>query len=236
MKIKLTALLGCLIIAGSIQAQHVLDTAKQKSIWDKRFVWGFTFNNVVMHIVGDNKPQQYFLKPGMGLTVRTEYYFHKNIGVSVGFGYQQKGSGIITPDYVSYQDNLGDGDSTHRARIKFNALELPLAVVIRSNEVIKGTRFTFSVGANPMKNVYSRFVMYSIEDGFHQIENHSDRYYKSDIPIAASVGIDINAGNSSIFQVHLMGNWGQKNVYRQDYFPGAVGKNNIYGIRLGWLF
>ena len=236
MKIRIVGTIICLLIVSGVHAQHALDTLQQKSIWTKKFLWGFTFNNAVMHITGENTPQKYFLKPGMGFTIRTEYYFHKNIGVSIGFGYQQKGSGVITQDNVSYKDNPGDGDSTYRARIKFNVFEVPLAVLFRSNEVISGTRFHASIGINPMKNVYSRYVMYSIEDGFHQIENHSDRYYKRDVPIAASLGIDINAGNSSILQVHLYGNWGQENVYNQRYFPGATGKNNIYGIRLGWLF
>jgi hypothetical protein len=212
------------------------DTAKQKSIWEKKFFWGITFNTSLVTLEGSALPEAYFLKPAMGFSLRTEYYFHKNIGVSISLGYQQKGSGILTPDYVSYEQNLGDGDSTHRGRIKFDAFELPVAFLFRTNEILKGTKIHASIGVNLTQITNAKYVFYSIEDGFHLVENHSDRYYKSDIPITGSLGLDINAGNSTVFQVHVIGNWGTRNAYKQEYFPGSAGKNNLYGLRLGWLF
>jgi hypothetical protein len=238
MKTKILSLILFGFVSIATAQVHVRpDTSLlKKSIWDKKFFLGLTYNNCLVGIKGNHLPQKYFMKPAMGVTLRSEYYFLKNIGLSIGFGYQQKGSGIITPDKISYQQNLGDPDSTHRARIKFNALEFPIALLLRSNEWIKGTRFHASIGINPMLNVYSKYVFYSIEDGFHTIENHSKYYYKNDLPISASFGLDVNAGNAAVFQIHFVGNWGTKNVYNTTYFPGQNGKNILYGIRLGWMF
>ena len=136
MKVKnfITALLlaGMATAAG---AQIGFDTAQvKKSIWDKKFYWGVTFNNSWATIKGTNLPNNYFWKPSVGASLRAEYFFHKNIGVSFGLQYQQKGSGIVTPDF---DKTLGDPDSTYRARIKLHALEVPISIHLRSGELIK---------------------------------------------------------------------------------------------------
>jgi Outer membrane protein beta-barrel domain len=220
-------------MAGIAQAQPATDSVKDKSMWDKKFYWGLTVNNSLTTIKGTDLPNKYFWKPSVGASIRSEYYVHRHVAIAIGIQYQQKGSGIITEDKVK---TLGDPDSTYRARIKLHALEIPIAIVFRSNEVIKNTRFHGSIGISPMKNFKSSFVQYSIEDGFHVIENHKGRYYKSDLGIAASLGVDINAGNSAIFQVHLYATWGTKNVYNQDFYPDAQGKTKVIGLRLGWMF
>lgn len=221
--------------AGAMSAQTaaVLDTTAKKTKWDKKFYFGLTFNNSWSTIKGANLPNDYFWKPSVGTSLRAEYYFTKNIGLSLGVQYQQKGSGIITPDKIKA---LGDPDSTYRGRIKLHALEFPISVVLRSNEVIRNTRFHGSIGISPMKNLQSTYVFYSVEDGFHLIENHKERYYQADMSLTASLGIDINAGNACIFQVHMYGTWGTKNVYNNDYYPNANGKTKVIGLRLGWLF
>jgi hypothetical protein len=169
----------------------------------------------------------------VGASLKTEYYFHRNFGLMIGFQYQQKGSGIITEDKIK---TLGDPDSTYRARIKLHALEVPISIVFRSGEVMKNVKLHGAFGVSPMTNFQSRYVLYSIEDGFHFMENQANRYYKNDLGINASVGLDINAGNSCIFQVHLYGTWGTKNVYNHDFYPDAQGKTRIIGLKLGWMF
>lgn len=208
------------------------DSTTKKSKWDQKFYWGVTFNNSWATIKGKNLPNDYFWKPSVGASIKTEYYFHKNIGLMVGVEYQQKGSGIITEDKVK---TLGDPDSTYRARIKLHALEVPISIIFRTNEIIKNTRFHGTFGVSPMINFKSRYVMYSVEDGFHFIQDQNNRYYKNDLGINASAGIDINAGNSCIFQVDLYGIWGTKNVY-SNYYPNADGRTKIIGIKLGWMF
>jgi hypothetical protein len=229
---KLKVALLLLVFAAGAQAQIKLDTIPKKSIWSKKFYWGVTFNNSWATIKGTHLPNEYFWKPSVGASVKMEYFFHKNLGLTIGAQYQQKGGGIITEDKVK---TLGDPDSTYRARIKLHALEIPIAIVLRSGEVIQNTRFHGSVGIAPMINFQSKFVQYSAEDGFHFMEEQPDRYYKNDLALTASAGIDINAGNSSIFQIHFYGTWGTKNVYT-DFYPGADGKTRVLGLKLGWMF
>jgi hypothetical protein len=223
-----------LLLSLKMLAQTYPDTtATKKTIFDKKFFWGGSFNNAITSIKGDNLPNDYFFKPALGLTLKAEYFFHKNIGVGLGFSYNQKGSGILTPDL---DKSLGDPDSTHRARIKTNGLEIPIVLILRSGEFFNGLRIHGEIGIAPMKNALSKYVFYSVEDGFHVIENQSDRYYKSDLSVSAVLGADFNAANACVFQVHFYGNWGTKNVYNSDAYPGANGKNVLYGIRLGWMF
>lgn len=235
-----TRIVMLLVLIASVQAiaqqTIVVDSFKLRSIWEKKFFLGFTLDNCLVTIKGTNMPQEYFWKPAIGMTLKTEYYFHKNVGITIGVGYQQKGGGIISPDNVSYTQNLGDPDSTHRARIKFNVIQVPVALVLRSNQLVKGLRLQASFGIIPTKIASAKYVFMSIEDGFHKIEMQSERYYKSDLPLFASVGADINAGNSCVFQAHLIASWGKKNVYNPTAFPGANGTNNLVGIRLACLF
>jgi hypothetical protein len=226
-------LLWLSVLSAAAQTPTLPDTTAKKSKWDKKFYWGVTFNNSWATIKGNDLPNEYFWKPSVGASAKTEYYFHKNIGLLVGVQYQQKGSGIITEDKVK---ELGNPDSTYRARIKLHALEVPISIILRSGDVIKNVRVHGAFGISPMINFESRYVLYSAEDGFHFMENQDARYYKNDLGINASVGVDINAGNSCIFQVHLYGTWGTKNVYNQDFYPDAEGKTRIIGLKLGWMF
>jgi hypothetical protein len=219
-------------MGAAAQTQFQPDSVNKKSLWDKKFYWGVTFNNSWATIKGTNLPNKYFWKPSVGASLKTEYFFHKNIGVMVAAQYQQKGSGIITEDKVK---TLGDPDSTYRARIKLHAFEVPISIVWRSGEIIRNTRFQGSLGIAPMVNFKSKFVQYSIEDGFHVLELQNNRYYKNDLAITASAGININAGNSCLLQVHLFGTWGTKNVYTS-YYNNAEGKTKIFGLKLGWMF
>lgn len=230
---RLVGLLCLMAIVSSAQTVSLPDTTAKKTKWDKKFYYGVTFNNSWATIKGNNLPNNYFWKPSVGASLRTEYYFHKNVGISLGIQYQQKGSGIITEDKVK---TLGDPDSTYRGRIKLHALEIPISIVVRSNEIIRNTRFHGSLGIAPMKNFKSNYVFYSVEDGFHFIQNQKERYYKSDLSLTGSLGIDINAGNACIFQVHFYGTWGTKNAYNTDFYPNANGKTKVIGVRLGWLF
>jgi hypothetical protein len=230
---KIVVLLLLTGFAATAQSPSFPDTTVKKSKWDKKFLWGATFNNSWATINGSNMPNEYFWKPSVGASLKTEFYFQKNIGLLVGLQYQQKGSGIITEDKVK---ELGNPDSTYRARIKLHALEVPISIVLRSGDIIKNARLHGAVGISPMINFESRYVLYSAEDGFHFMENQDNRYYKNDLALNASVGVDINAGNSCIFQMHLYGTWGTKNVYSTDFFPNANGKTRIIGLKLGWLF
>lgn len=234
MKVNKIVMLFLLIgFAAMAQSPTAPDSTLKKSKWDKKFFFGATFNNSWATIKGSDMPNEYFWKPSVGASLKTEYYFHKNVAILVGLQYQQKGSGIITEDKIK---ELGNPDSTYRARIKLHALEVPISIVLRSNDIIKNARLHAGLGISPMINFESRYVLYSAEDGFHFMENQDNRYYKNDLGLNASAGIDINAGNACIFQIHFYGTWGTKNVYNTDFFPNAEGRTRIIGLKLGWMF
>jgi Outer membrane protein beta-barrel domain len=221
-------------IATLSYAQSTVDTTSlRKGRWDKKFFFGATFNTSWAKITGSNLPVEYFWRPTTGASLRAEYFFHKYIGVSIGLQYQQRGSGIVTPDFVK---TLGDPDSTYRARIKMVTVEVPICLVVRSGEIIKGVRLHASGGISPVHNFESKFTRFSVEDGFHVKEVQNERYYKNDFAFIASAGFDINAANATIFQIHFYGSWGTKNVFNPTAFPGADGRNNVLGFRLGWMF
>ena len=215
-------------------AQITFDTTLMKtSLWDKKFFLGVTFNTSWAKITGTNLPNQYFWRPTTGASLRAEYFFHKNVGVSVGLQYQQRGSGIVTPDVVS---TLGDPDSSYRARIKMVTVEVPICLVVRSGPIMKGIRLQANIGISPVHNFESKFTQFSVEDGFHVKQVQNSRYYKNDLAIIASAGFDINAANATIFQIHFYGSWGTQNVFNTTAFPNANGRNNVLGLRLGWMF
>jgi hypothetical protein len=227
--IKLIILLVTISSAAIAQS----DSVSQKSIWQKKWYWGATFNNSLVTFKGSSLPDTYFWRPGLGLTIKGEYFITPALGITAGFTFHAKGAGIITPDVFK---GLGDPDSTHRARIKFYHLEIPLALVLRGLEPFRGTRLRAELGIIPSRMIYAKYIFLSVEDGFHLVEDHTDRYYKTDVFVHGLVGLDINASEACIFQVHVYGNWGTRNVYQSAAFPNASGKSELIGIRLGWLF
>lgn len=233
MKVNCLTVLFLLISTSLLaQVEYPIDSTAKLSIWNKKIYWGVMITNSLTTIKGTSMPDQYFWKPSVGGAIKWELYINRHIGIGIETRYQQNGSGIITEDKVKV---LGDPDSTYRARIKLSAFELPIIFLFRSGEVIQNTRFHGSLGVAPLLNFQSKYVLYSAEDGFHTKLLQNERYYKNDIAITASAGIDVNAGNSCIFQIHFYGTWGQRNVFT-DYYSNAEGQTRVIGLKFGWLF
>lgn len=206
------------------------DTLPKPSILDKKFYWGFAFVNAWTSI---SNSSDYFYKPSLGGGLRMDYYFTKSLGLSAGFNFQQRGTGILTPDT---EKSLGNADSTYRLRVRFNCLDFPLAVVYRSPKGIfggKGVRLFLSAGTTPQFNFQSNRVFISAEDGFHDVQDQSKDYYVFDTTLDASAGFLISAGNSSTFLVDFLAQFGGLNAYRNSDLSG---KNRLFGIRMAWLF
>ncbi len=176
----------------------------------------------------------------LGTDVHLDYYLSKRIAISVGVRYQMRGTGLLTPDYVSQAQETGNPDSTHRGRIKMNTLEIPLALVYRGTKnvvnIANGTRFTARIGVSPLYNAMTNNVFYSIEDGFHLIERVDERYYRFDMPINISAGIDMNAAEKTIFHFGFLAHFGLTNVYNTNYYPNANARGRLVGFKVGWLF
>ena len=143
--------------------------------------------------------------------------------------FQQRGAGIINPDKVK---ELGNPDSTYRERLRFNHVQVPISLILRTKDLIKGIRLSGAFSLVPIINFESSDVFNSIEDGYHVITPVSDQYQKNDLLSQFSVGPDINAGNT-ILRIHFVYSKGTNNVYST-----GAGKsyNESMGVQISWLF
>jgi Outer membrane protein beta-barrel domain len=198
--------------------------------FQKKFHWGISSNTYFTTITGDNLPKTYFSKPSLGFDVRAEYFFRPIIGLGVGIGFQQRGAGIINPDKVKEQ---GNPDSTYRERLRFNNIQVPISLILRTNkDIVKGIRLSGTFSLVPIINFESNDVFNSVEDGNHVITPVSNQYQKSDLLYQFSIGPDINTG-STIFRIHFVYSKGTSNVYSTN---SSKGYNEGMGVQISWLF
>lgn len=240
--------LGLFRVAGAQTMASIKAEAAEKakvSLWDKKFRWGGNYNMYWSTIVGDNLAKEYFTKPSIGFDFRVEYYFTKVIGVGLGVGYQQRGAGIINPDksggafahpWVAGVNGVqGDLDSTYLEKLRFNTIEVPLTLLLRSpKDLIKGMRPSGSIGAVYMYNVESNDVFQAVIDGTHLDTPVTADYFRHDVGFQASAGFDVDVGGTgTVFQIHFLYSTGLKNVYAQGQ---GDGRQIAYGVRLSFLF
>lgn len=197
-------------------------------------LFGFSFNNSWTKIVGSNLDYQYVSKPSLGMHLRSEYYFKPWLGLGIAAGIQQRGSIFKTPDY---DQSLGNPDSTYRHRIRFNCLDVPVYLILKSpKDLFKGVRPSLQLGINWHRNFQSRDVFISVEDGFHNKFDASDMYYVNAKPsFQGALGFDINAG-TCLFQLQFIYNKGTNNVYNSPTFNGKTGYNSLLGIQFSVLY
>jgi hypothetical protein len=243
-KNKLIPVMFALIVScGHLFAQDresILKEAEVKKVFEKNFQWGVSWNQYWGTIKGANLPADYFDKPCVGFNLHAAYYPLDFIGARIGFGLQQRGAGILNEDKSGgsfthpWEFPQYNGDSTYRQRLRFNTVEVPLSIELRTPmDVIKGIRLSGSVGAAwyTSKDIYDIFLV--VEDGYHRITDVSADYRKRDIALQMSGGADINAGESCIFQVHFVYTKSTRNVYQTGNGDGRLA---TYGIRVAWLF
>ena len=221
--------------------EKILEEGIIKDPNEKKFRAGISWNQYWGIIKGSNLPKEFFAKPCIGFNVRAEYYPISFIGIGVGFGVQQRGTGVINEDkeggtfthpWFGLQGNTED--STYRERLRFNTIEVPVTLLLRTpNDVIKGMRLSAAAGVVWFKNDYVHDFWHKPEDGFHTIIDVSDQYISDDLAYQFSVGADINAGGSGVFQIHLVYTKGTKNIYKT--IP-SDGRLETYGFRAAWLF
>jgi len=202
----------------------------RKSAFDKKFHWGFVYTQGWSSIKGSNLPAPYFSKQSIGLQVTATYFPISFLGFSLGAGYQQRGTGI--------RDNhLGPVDSTFRDRLRFNSIEFPIAVVLRTpKDVIKGLRLSASLGVVPVLNQNSREVKVSLEPNVADLDVTKDvtsKYFKNDFAIQVMAGPEIDMAASQIVKIQFYYAAGTANVYTAGQ---GTGHNQNIGVRIAWMF
>ncbi len=244
MKTKLYLTLPCLFFLSGVTVaqtkEEIIAAGIEKNVFEKKLKFGLSWNQYWGTFKGTNLPKEYFAKPCVGASLRAEYFPLSFLGVGVGFGVQQRGAGIINEDktggtfshpWFGLQDNTED--STYRQRIRMNTIEVPVTLLLRTpKDVLKGVRLSAAAGVVWIKNDYVKDFWHKPEDGFHTITNVDADYIKQDLGFQASVGADIDAGQS-IFQVHFVYTKGTKNIYTTGSGDGRV---ETYGLRFSWLY
>ncbi|QHT66881.1 PorT family protein [Rhodocytophaga rosea] len=234
MKKHIIVLIACSLFIAMQNSYAQLDSLNKREIQFKKFYWGIQLNNLWSSVEG-NTPE-YFYKPSLGYFIKGEYYFTPFLGISVGAGYQQRGTGVINRNKEEVV--LGTPDSTYRERLRFNYLDIPILLILRTPKPIAGgdVRLVGSFGIIPQKLISARDYFHSVEDGFHKITEVTENIQKNDMALTASVGAELYAG-SNLFQVRLVGQWGTKSVYNNaTLYPGYSGKNRVYGVQIAFMF
>ena len=227
-------LLCALEIVPSAMGQVPLEK-KERNGFEKKFLWGVAYQQCWSTIRGNSLPVDYFSKPSLGFSVSAEYHPLSFIGIGVGAGYQQRGAGVL--HHNTLPSTVLRPDSTHLERLRFNTLEFPVSIFLRTpKDIIKGVRIGGSISAVPMVNLHSRDVFVDVEPSVRDtdvVKDVSSSYFKRDIAYQFSFGPEIETGNSGIIKLHFLYSVGTTNVYRSGQ---GTGHNQTIGLRLAILF
>ena len=248
MSSRILSLLAFLLLSMGSLAQTMKDVVADsvdKNAFDKNFRIGAGFHMYWSKLTGDNLPVAYYAKPSLGISIRAEYYFTSFLGIGAGFGYQQRGSGVINADntggafshpwVVDKNGNQGDPDSTYLEKLRFNTLEFPLTVILRTpKDVIKGVRVSGAAGVIYIYNIQANDVYQSVLDGLHKDNLVTDSFIRNDLGYQLSAGADIDSGgNGTMFQLHFVYTEGFGYVYAANQ---GSGHQITFGLRLTCLF
>lgn len=232
-------ILFILFIAINLTGWSQIDSSKIKKFeygtnrLEKKFLIGGTFNSGWSRYLNFEGPEV-FTKPSLGIYVKMEYYFTNWLGLSLGIGHQQMGTGIISPDV---EKELGNPDSTYRLRIRTNNLAFPLVLQFRTpKDVFKGGRLSLGLGIAPSYAYNAKTIFHSLEDGFHDKQNITDNLEKLDIPLRGTLGIDINASNACLFRMNFLVQYGFNELYTDPATNITSGQNLLFGFDLDFLF
>jgi len=244
MKDRIIVLLAIcvMVITSNAQDSSIRENLKKQAInpFGKKVSFGISWNQYWGTITGKNLPEEYFSKPCIGYNLMVQYYPVSFAGIGIGAGFQQRGAGIISPDNSGgsfthpWEDPVGDPDSTYRRRLRYNALELPITILLRTpGDVIRGVRPSAAFGFTFIKPRSVHDFFFSVEDGFHTDEIVTDQYASRDLATQFSIGADIDAGGGSVLQAHLVLTKGTRNV-----FAGSQGDGRMetIGFRLAFLY
>jgi len=213
--------------------------------FEKKFRVGVALNMYWSSILGNDLPERYFWKPSLGGVIQARYNLREWIGVSAGVGFQQSGAGIINQDVsggafshpwiVNKFGVRGDVDSTHLQKLRFNNIDVPVLLELRTPKDIlqPGWRLSGSLGVNVMNTLKVNKIWQSVVDGFHDDHYVTNNYNLKDLGFMGAFGFDIDSGTGQMFQVQFVYMKGTKNVYKVD--PGT-GHVSYAGIKFVWYY
>ena len=117
--------------------EEIIAAGKIKDVFDKKFRFGLSYHFYWGTIKGDDLPNRYFIKPCVGFNFRSEYYPTSFLGIGLGAGYQQRGTGVRNPDsyggsfaHPSVKPNPVETDSTYAQKLRINTFEVPREITL----------------------------------------------------------------------------------------------------------
>lgn len=239
---KYIFILVCVIYTSTVYAQYgkySLDSIKANSkevnyVNNKWWYIGCSFTNSWTSF-NDYTAENIFYKPSLGGVIFAEFYPIKYAGVQVGFGYTQRGTGIVLPDL--YSDVTGsDADSTYKMRLRSNNFYFPIALVLKSPNLFKNFKLSASGGIAPNIVFGSHRIMHDTDAGFHLYTEKNENFSRFDLNIHTSFGFEIMAGLKTTFRLHAMAQWGLNDVYKHPSATNFSGKNVLYGIQVSLIY
>ncbi len=199
--------------------------------FQRKFLWGVTYQQCWSTISGSPLAANYFAKPSIGGSLVAEYDFASFMGVSVGLGYQQRGAGIVNPGKTP------GSDSTYRERLRFNTIEIPLSLVLRTpNDLFPGVRLGGTISMIPMINFRSHDVINILDPSIQDaniVTDVSSSYFKNDVAWQLTIGPEFGSAGPGVIKVHFLYSRGTTNVYTASQ---GTGHNQTMGVRLAILF
>lgn len=224
-----------IVVSTSSIAQFKAPTSmvSKTRIFERKFLWGVAFNSswTSYH---DLLKDSAFYRPSLGGGLRAEYYLKPYLGIMLGVGIQQRGTGIYTPDF---DKSIGNPDSTGRLRYRMTTFDFPIQMMYRyPKELLPNTRLSIGLGVN--FNVIHNYlrVWKSVDDGFHQITDFSKNNQTFDIPLRANIGLDAEVGHGSLFKLQLFGEISNKKLYTNPTTGVQSNQQVLIGVDLSVLF
>jgi hypothetical protein len=229
----------------SLDKDKIVTDGTYQNAFQKKFRTGVALNMYWSSVVGNSLPDEYFWKPSLGGIIHARYNFKEWFGVSAGIGFQQSGAGIINEDIsggafahpwiVNKFGVRGDPDSTYLEKLRFNNVDIPLLLELRTRKDViqEGWRLSGSIGVDIMRTLKVNRIYQSVIDGFHDDHYVTENYIKTDLGLMAALGFDVDPGSGQMFQCQFVWMKGRKNIYKVD--PGD-GRNSYMGIKFVWYW
>jgi hypothetical protein len=203
-----------------------------KGMFAKKASFGFAVNNSWAKY-RDAKDSAFY-RPSLGIHAKADYFFREDIGITFGFGVQQRGMGIYTKDI---NRSNGDPDSTGRIRYKCTTVDFPIQFLYKpKKEIFSNGKMVFGLGIIPSYMFSAKRIFKSVDDGFHEPNVITKDFKKLDVPFRASVGLDIQTAGNTLFRVQLVGELGFAKIYSNPITKAKSYQNTLFGIDLTFMF
>lgn len=208
----------------------------KKDTSQRKVFYGVSWQQYWGKFLDTNYPKPVFWKPCIGINARVEYYPIRTIGVGIGLGIQQRGTGLINQDKTrgtsfSLTNNSNDTDSTYLERLRFTTFEMPVTLLFSPFQIVRNLRLSGSLGVVFLHTLSVQDIWLSPADGDQKKAGLADQFNRTGLGLFASIGPEISLAETR-FQLHFVYSRGLTNVYRENYRA----KLGTAGIRLSWIF